>query len=268
MSKPPSEERQEFRRKAAERRRKPRPDVKDRRKTSDRRVREFLKGPLARTKGDAAVPTSPPKAKETPPPKAKEAPPPPKAKAAPRKPPAAGQIVLQNVVVRSLQAADPHRLAAELVSQKLAGSVQAAGQLLSRTPATVARYMVHQTADSLCAKLKATGADAFLQTSTVTCPHCGVAVPCEGEADAARRGVMFGCSICDGRVYLDSRDRKFHPVLKCSSCQSLLNLPAEPKSGKYRCKCGNILNFELFQLKMEFDAEPSDKEPEKSAESD
>ena len=135
---------------------------------------------------------------------------------------------------------------------KVVNSVETAHRMIVKTPAVLARYVGHTAAYAVCSSLRAVGADVFLQSSHVTCPHCRLGVPCDGAADPSRRGVTFSCPACHGLTLLDSRDRKFHPLLRCDNCHSLLNLPPDPRTGKYRCRCGEILSYQQVQDKVEF----------------
>lgn len=240
MDKLTPEERRAYRRALRERRRQARSE-QERRKSRDRRSREAMQGALARAKARAASAPKPP--------------------VVPPESPETSKITLYDIVLRSLQGIDASQFAAELAKQKVVSSVEAATRLLAETPATLTRYGGHEAASAVFSSLKAAGADVVLKTSRVTCSHCGSAVPCEGEADASKRGVMFTCPVCQARTYLDSRDRKFHPVLQCDSCKSLLNLPAEGRAGKYRCKCGSILDYKPFQPGLEFLPEDEEDNP-------
>ena len=60
---------------------------------------------------------------------------------------------------------------------------------------------------------------------------------------------------------LDLRDRSFHPLLRCSACNSLLNLPAKARTGKYRCRCGQILSYTHAQVDAEVVADPTEDMP-------
>lgn len=157
------------------------------------------------------------------------------------------RLTLYDIELRSLSGVDAARFAAELAGLKLFSSPDGARRILQAAPATLARYVGGETAFSVCSTLKAIGADVFLANSHVTCPHCGFSVPCEGQASQSGRGLIFSCPACRGLTFLDSQDRKFHPLLRCNDCGSLLNLPAQPRPGKYRCRCGRTPNYEVFQ---------------------
>lgn len=221
-------------RRRAERRRKARAAY-NRRKLADRRSKALGRAPGAQ----AAAYHRP-------------APKPQAAEPLPRK---ASRVSLYNITLLSLAGVNPRLFAAELVNLRVVPSVEAARRALLKTPATLARYVPEETASAVCSSLRATGADTVWLRSHVTCPHCEFPVPCDGEADQSGRGVTFSCPACSGLTLLDSRDRNFHPLLRCGACNSLLNLPVNARAGKYRCKCGTILSHDRFQSNLEFVAE-------------
>lgn len=157
------------------------------------------------------------------------------------------QVSLFDIELRSLTGADPTRLAATLADLKVVSSVEAARSTLVNVPTTLGRYVGQETAHAVASALKALGAEVVLQGSQVTCPHCGCSVKCEGKVSESGRGAIFDCPACQGLTFLDTRDSKFHPMLRCDTCRSLLNLPAQAHFGNYRCKCGRILSYSRFE---------------------
>jgi predicted RNA-binding Zn-ribbon protein involved in translation (DUF1610 family) len=160
---------------------------------------------------------------------------------------------------------EPHALAAKLAGLKLAPSAQAAYALLAARPALVARYLPQKAAQEVSSAMRACGADAIVQIAHLTCPHCRFSVPCAGEVSASRGGLTFTCPSCQGLTLLDSRDRKFHPLLRCSDCGSLLRLSAAPQPGRYRCRCGRILRYDGLRPTVEFIPEPDSDAPQVAA---
>ena len=152
-------------------------------------------------------------------------------------------MTLNDIVFRSLAGVDPTFFAVQLANLKLFPSAEAAQRALVETPSVLARYVDEDTSYASCSLLKGTGADVVLRGSHVNCPHCASYVPCEGEANESQRGIVFTCRDCHGLNMLDARDRSFHPLLRCSACNSLLRLPADAQTGKYRCRCGQILSY-------------------------
>ncbi len=203
--------------------------VRDRRARTDRRSRESIQGSLSRADaktGDAAAaaPKAPaaepepraakptPKAAE---PEPRAAKPTPKApEPGPREP---GRVVLNDIVLRSLAAADSDAFAARLVKLKVFASVETAKRASGKTPSVLARYVGEETSYAVCSALKEIGADVALQGSHVNCPHCAFPLPCEGEANKSRGGIVFSCPSCNGLTMLDVRDRSFHPLLRCTA---------------------------------------------------
>jgi len=155
-------------------------------------------------------------------------------------------VSLFDIELRSLGGANLTDLVTRLVELKVVTSTEAARSTLAKVPTTLARYVGQETAYAVVAELREAGAEVALQGSHVTCPHCGVSVPCEGEASESGRGIVFTCVACRGLTFLDTLDRKFHPMLRCSACKSLLNLPAQGRYGNYRCKCGQVLSYAQF----------------------
>ena len=235
---------------------------RDRRARSDRRARESIQGALARTDGAAAAA---PKAQAAEPepraakPGPKVAEPGPKvAEPGPREP---GRLALNDIVLRSLAAADSDTFAARLVKLKVFPSVETAKRASGKTPSVLARYVGDETSYAVCSALKETGADVVLRGSHVNCPHCAFPLPCEGEANKSRGGIVFSCPSCSGLTMLDVRDRSFHPLLRCSTCKSLLYLPTNARTGRYRCRCGKILSYNQAQVKAEVVADPTEDMP-------
>ncbi len=170
------------------------------------------------------------------------------------------RITLKDIVLHSLAGVDPDRFAGQLVELKVFPSVEAAHRALVQTPAVLARYVGDETSFAICSSLKGTGADVDLRNSHVNCRHCAFPVPCEGAPARSGTGITFACPSCHGLTMLDARDRSFHPLLRCSACHSLLNLPVNAREGKYRCRCGQVLSYSGVKLDMELTAD-SDEEP-------
>ena len=239
----------------------------DRRARSDRRARESIQGASSRAdaktdartdaKTDGAAAAAPKAQAAEPEPKAAK-PTPTAPEPGPRKP---GRVVLNDIVLRSLAAADSDTFVARLVKLKVFASVEAAKGALGKTPSVLARYVGDETSYAVCSALKEIGADVVLRGSHVNCPHCAFPLPCEGEANKSRGGIVFSCPSCNGLTMLDVRDRSFHPLLRCSTCKSLLYLPTNARTGRYRCRCGKILSYNQAQVKAEVVADPTEDMP-------
>ena len=196
---------------------------RDRRARTDRRSRESIQGSLSRAdaKTDGAAAAAPKAQAAEPEPRAAEP--------GPRKP---GRVVLNDIVLRSLAAADSDTFVARLVKLKVFPLVETAKGALGKTPSVLARYVGDETSYAVCSALKEIGADVVLRGSHVNCPHCAFPLPCEGEANKSRGGIVFSCPSCNGLTMLDVRDRSFHPLLRCSTCKSLLYLPTNARTGR------------------------------------
>ena len=253
------EGRESYRRSGGDRRQRQMPVSVDRRTgggrraRSDRRARESIQGALSRAdaKTDARTDAKTDGA-------AAAAPRAQAAEPGPRKP---GRVVLNDIVLRSLAAADSDAFAARLLKLKVFASVETAKRASGKTPSVLARYVGDETSHAVCFALKETGADVVLQGSHVNCPHCAFPLPCEGEANESRGGIVFSCPSCSGLTMLDVRDRSFHPLLRCSACKSLLYLPTNARTGRYRCRCGKILSYNQAQVKAEVVADPTEDMP-------
>ncbi len=165
------------------------------------------------------------------------------------------RITLKDIVLHSLAGVDSDRFADQLVELKVFPSVEAAQRALVQIPSVLARYVGDETSFEVCSSLKGIGADVDLRSSHVSCPHCAFSLPCEGEAAGSGTGIAFSCPSCHGLTMLDARDRSFHPLLRCGACHSLLNLPAKARVGKYRCRCGQILNYSGVKVDVELVAD-------------
>ena len=228
----------------------------DRRARSDRRARESIQGASSRADAKTDARTDDGAAAA---PKSQAAKPTPKAaEPGPREP---GRLVLNDIVLRSLAGADSDTFAARLVKLKVFASVETAKRASGKTPSVLARYVGDETSYAVCSALKEIGADVVLRGSHVNCPHCAFPLPCEGEANESRGGIVFSCPSCNGLTMLDVRDRSFHPLLRCSACKSLLYLPTNARTGRYRCRCGKILSYNQAQVKAEVVADPTEDMP-------
>jgi hypothetical protein len=152
-------------------------------------------------------------------------------------------LTLHDVEVVSLKGADSRVFIDELVRLKVLASPEAASGLLAQRPLVVARYVGPGAADTICAALRAIGADVWLPVSQVVCPHCGFSIRCEGEAAPQQDGIVFCCRVCERLTLLSTTECRFRPVFRCDVCHALTDLPPKPSPGQYRCACGNTLDY-------------------------